>query len=422
MPRKLFVSSVGDDVKFLQETLNAEKPGGLQYPHHPAVLAVDGKFGPVTRSRVIDFQTHHELVADGIVGPLTWGKLLHHSVKDTLGFCVLGRHLYDSGGSKTILRGINLPVLDDWNFPPNPTLDGYDVPSYLADTGANAVRIQWYMNYDAGRDDHRDPSYDISHLDALLEKCREKKLVPIVGLWDGTSKCTIERLNAEFVPWWESMLPVLNKHKKYLILNLANELGCYFWKSEEEQAAALTQFRTCYEQALSLMRAQWDGPIMIDATDGGTAIGLWNDIGPDMRNSDPDYNIVFDVHAYWADADLWGENRWQPLLLSAVSSNLPIVFGEIANKQDKDEASFYDLDLSGENDPAPSGFLYPDLLKILQEQDVGWLAWSWGPDNCAQRRLSSDGTDTALTNFGNDIVNNAFYGLKATAVKSEHFG
>ena len=37
---------------------------------------VDGKFGKITESAVIDFQRVHGLAADGIVGPLTWTELM----------------------------------------------------------------------------------------------------------------------------------------------------------------------------------------------------------------------------------------------------------------------------------------------------------------------------------------------------------
>ena len=38
-------------------------------------VAVDGSFGPATRAAVIDLQNTFGLVADGIVGPLTWSRL-----------------------------------------------------------------------------------------------------------------------------------------------------------------------------------------------------------------------------------------------------------------------------------------------------------------------------------------------------------
>jgi hypothetical protein len=43
---------------------------------HGAKLAVDGIFGPLTEAAVKAFQKSHLVPADGIVGPLTWSKLL----------------------------------------------------------------------------------------------------------------------------------------------------------------------------------------------------------------------------------------------------------------------------------------------------------------------------------------------------------
>jgi peptidoglycan hydrolase-like protein with peptidoglycan-binding domain len=57
----LKVGSIGNDVKRLQQMLNS------QFSDGPA-LAVDGIFGPKTRSRVVQFQKSNNLMADGIVG------------------------------------------------------------------------------------------------------------------------------------------------------------------------------------------------------------------------------------------------------------------------------------------------------------------------------------------------------------------
>jgi peptidoglycan hydrolase-like protein with peptidoglycan-binding domain len=56
-------------VKALQIELNAKYETGLP---------VTGYFGDQTRSAVIDFQQHHGLVADGIVGHATWDALIAH--------------------------------------------------------------------------------------------------------------------------------------------------------------------------------------------------------------------------------------------------------------------------------------------------------------------------------------------------------
>jgi len=45
---------------------------------HPAIpnLVVDGIFGPNTQAAVIAFQRIFGLTPDGIVGPLTWGRIM----------------------------------------------------------------------------------------------------------------------------------------------------------------------------------------------------------------------------------------------------------------------------------------------------------------------------------------------------------
>jgi mannan endo-1,4-beta-mannosidase len=67
--------------------------------------------------------------------------------------------------------------------------------------------------------------------------------------------------------------------------------------------------------------------------------------------------------------------------------------------------------------PPPTGFSYQSLLSTLQANGIGWLAWSWGPDACKERRISADGDFSRLTRYGDDIVNNPIYGLKATSVR-----
>jgi hypothetical protein len=54
----------------LQTRLNSKPPTSLP------LLASDGNFGSKTLARVKEFQKNNALKADGIVGPMTWGKLL----------------------------------------------------------------------------------------------------------------------------------------------------------------------------------------------------------------------------------------------------------------------------------------------------------------------------------------------------------
>ena len=58
--------STGEDVKYLQNRLNAIGFGSL---------VVDGIFGAATEEAVKKFQGNYGLTVDGIVGPQTWAKL-----------------------------------------------------------------------------------------------------------------------------------------------------------------------------------------------------------------------------------------------------------------------------------------------------------------------------------------------------------
>lgn len=62
----------GDTVTFIQERLTL-----LGFP-----AAADGQFGAGTETAVKNFQSSRGLVADGIVGPLTWDKLVEGGLGD----------------------------------------------------------------------------------------------------------------------------------------------------------------------------------------------------------------------------------------------------------------------------------------------------------------------------------------------------
>jgi mannan endo-1,4-beta-mannosidase len=318
---------------------------------------------------------------------------------------VRGRFLFDTAGNKIVLRGINLPVLDDWAFP------GSDRLAEVEQTGANVVRLEWYVHYPGpGR-----PAYALADLDRLLAKCAANRMIAIVELHDYTCEADAELVNTGLIPWWTSraVVDVLNRHRRYLIVNLANELGSYRWA--DPPAAGLNAYKAAYKRAITAVRnAGLDMPIMIDAPDCGTSIHAFTSIGQELIDHDPKRNLLLSAHAYWADPGFDGQAE----IAKAVAANLPIVFGEIANKQAEGaDECHYDLDGTAENHPPVAGpggmpFTYQALLTSLGQREIGWLAWSWWKDSCPNRQMTSTGAYANLTPYGNDLVNNTTYGLR----------
>jgi hypothetical protein len=72
MTALLSIHSRGFEVALTQARLNARKAS-------PMPLAVDGIFGPLTRSAVVSFQLRNGLAADGMVGPKTDAELARGS-------------------------------------------------------------------------------------------------------------------------------------------------------------------------------------------------------------------------------------------------------------------------------------------------------------------------------------------------------
>jgi mannan endo-1,4-beta-mannosidase len=263
---------------------------------------------------------------------------------------VSGRFLNDRKGDRVILRGVNLPLLDDWRFP------GADYLDQVAQTGANAVRLQWYVNYpDATR-----PPYSVSDLDDVLTRCTAAGMIPILQLADLTCQSDATQLNAQLIPWWTSteVVALLNGHAEDVIINLANELGAYHWADDSDQA--LQTYLAAYTEGLASIRnAGLAMPVMIDAPDCGTSLDAFTSVGQSLVKADPAHNLLLSVHAYWAATD------YSSTIRSCIDLDLPLVCGEISNRQDDTDddgklVGYYDLDGTTKNVAAPSGVQVPD--------------------------------------------------------------
>lgn len=311
-----------------------------------------------------------------------------------------GKYILGPCNDTLELKGVNYAPYN-WGY----TLTDLKMDQ-VAQSGANAVRIPWYQN---------NPGASVYAnyvaLDSAISKCIQQDMIPILELHDFTCGNNSTSLIAG-AAWWtnSSVLPVLQKYKHSLIVNIANEALQVNWASNP--TTALASYRTTYETIITNLRNTpgFDFPLMIDAPDCGTNSDAFITSGTaaGLITHDPKHNIIFSAHAYWY-AYAGNDSLQMANKLNAVlATNIPFVIGEIANLQDDATMCQYTLN-------------YKPLLNYCKNKKVNWLAWVWDHDGCPNRQLSSTGNFANLTTYGNDIINHPNYGLKTNpAAKSRY--
>jgi poly(3-hydroxybutyrate) depolymerase len=334
---------------------------------------------------------------------------------------VQGRNLYDVLGNQVVPIGLNIPT-DYYQFSGT-----NDQVAQFTQTGANMARVIWFQNGLAGA------SHTNTDLDQLLTKLTNQRIFSVVALWNGENGCpqNPNKLNDPngYVSWFidPARVTLLNNHKKHIILNLINELGFGYGYDPNNAAdiAAFTNWRNQYKIAITSIRnAGLHMPIMIDAPLCGGSLSLVNQAAAEIIAHDPDHNIIFSIHTYWAETNETNQ------IATSVANNIPIIMGEVANKQvgaddwNTNPATgysecYYGIDGTTIEHAAPTGFSYKNLLpNTLIPNGIGYLFWEWTNDSCQNRRMSPDGNFSNLTNYGLDTIYNTLYGINMKAVRS----
>ena len=397
MPQTLILGATGEDVILLQTTLNDRPPTALP------LLLVDGFFGPVTLERVKEFQDHSGLLIDGIVAPITWGKLLEAPPLQKPTFYTVGRFLHDRLGNKVILRGVN--KMSVW--------DGADPTGAISfpeirQTGANSVRIVWAIT-------NQDAPTDLNSLDALITNAKQNHLIPMIELHDATGNWN--RLS-ELINYWiqPAVVALMQKHQGYLLVNIGNEVG--------DDQVTNAQFIAGYTNAIQAMRtAGIHTPLVIDAAGWGKNLALLDATAPTLLNVDPDKNLLFSVHLYWSISGGADANFIRIQIQNSVALSYPLVVGEFSQfggfPCDNPQASM--CSASGEID-------YQTILEVCHQNDIGWYAWEWGPGNdftdplCAIMDMTPDRRFANLKPGWAEVVAiSSPYSIKNTAVTPPNF-
>lgn len=250
---------------------------------------------------------------------------------------VKGRHLYTAAGEKVILRGVNEMFI--WSGDKT----GETILPEIAKTGANSCRLAWTT---AGAP---------ADMDRLISNCIKNKMIPIIELHDATGDWTKLQLCLDY---WkrDDVKAIINKHKKWVLLNIANEVG---------GKTPADTFKLKYIDAVQQLRtAGYDVPLLIDAANWGqdetNILAAWQDI----MQADPKKRCMFSVHTYWAQD---AQARLDNFINRVVTDEIPVLFGEAPQPKVGPNCSI--------------NFPYTSFLSQCQAKEIGWLVWSWGAVN-----------------------------------------
>ena len=309
---------------------------------------------------------------------------------------VNGRNLIDSCGQIILLRGVNHGNIWTSNF-------GMSEFPEIAKTGANCVRIcleRKYEYYVQGETRLADLTGDI--LETIIQAALLQKLIPIVELHDFTDgnidqHDDIKRNLDSAVYFWTkpSILTVLKKHSRFLILNIANEPE--HWENTELQF-----FEACSSAVSAIRATGLKVPIMLDGMLSGTDEKFFQntDYGKNLLNIDPEQNLLFSVHTYWLQSEV-SDYEISERFKNMYESNLPYVIGEFAYALGK--TCIYPIS-------------YHLMMDLCQQYHIGYLYWWWGffnpgSNNCLSMtqlgtfdNLSDQGLEVAVT-YKNSIKN-----------------
>jgi mannan endo-1,4-beta-mannosidase len=395
MPQTLTLGSNDPDVILLQTTLNNRPPTALP------LLLVDGNFGSVTLQRVKEFQANNGLLVDGLVGPVTWGKLLPQIPSPKQTFYTKGKQLHDRLGNKVILRGVNKMSVWDEDADPAGSISFPEIRK----TGANTVRIVWAIRKDLqlGISDT-----EIAHLDALIATAKANHLIPTIELHDGTGDWN--RLQ-DLVNYWiqPEVVNIIKKHQAYLLVNIGNEVG--------DDTVTEAQFIAGYTNAIRSMRtAGIHTPLVIDAADWGQNLALLDATASTLLNADPDRNLLFSVHIYWSKFTGVDANEIRSRLQNSVNLGYPLIVGEFSKFGGYAGENVSICSDDGEID-------YLTVLEVCNQNEIGWYAWEWGPGNnfndpaCDVMDMTPDRLFASLKpGWAEEVAISSPYSIKNTSV------
>lgn len=292
------------------------------------------------------------------------------------GMYVKGGNIYDANGNNFIMRGVN--VAHDWYRDyTDTTLDA------IAGLGSNCARIVL-------GDGSQYPFIDASEVETIIKKCESLGMICILEVHDYTGSDSVSDLN-QAVEYWKNMKDLLNAHKDYVIVNIANE-----WHGTWNMGAT---WSSAYQSAIKSMRnAGIENVIMVDAAGWGQEAASCIDYCQSVLSADTTGNTMFSIHMYSVVGK--DASTVKSAIDGMLAKGVSFCIGEFGHYQG-----------GGEVDEET-------IMSYCTEKGIGYVAWSWkgngGDDKVLD--MSSDWAGTNLTDWGSYVFNADGIGIKATSV------
>jgi mannan endo-1,4-beta-mannosidase len=301
------------------------------------------------------------------------------------GFYVAGGKLYDPNGNEFRIRGVNR---NHW--------DSYGSPTGVPLSGANTERVVLSFT--------NSTTYNWNIVSSQM---LANRIVPIPGNWTGTCKADTATLSA-IVDTWVAQASTWTQLNTRGLINIANEWG----------PSNSTVWRDSYITAIARMRAAgYTGTLVVDSGGCGQDAQDIVKYGAAVLASDPQKNILFDVHVYggfhYPATASWMQD-YETAMTQLKASGLPLILGEFG---------------PGNNvGPSPTLVTPQHVIDTAETNGWGWMPWSWDDNNLANCTSDDNGfsmtikcgtykTSADLTTFGKIVVPI----LQSTAVKATNF-
>lgn len=311
-------------------------------------------------------------------------------------FSIQDGKLMDPAGKPFVIRGINMPFAYYFD-------QSFTAMDLVKTSGFNAARVVWCApNYeDPDRRCQQKDFRSAADLDRVLTRISDLQLVTVFNLQNATGQNAVEPLNAmaDYLMKPEIMA-VLNKHKKNVIINIANEwLGV--WDKNRNWVDG-------YKGVIQKLRAAGlQHVLVVDARGYGQD---FSSIAEDSRElMDLDKNLLFSSHmyaVYKTDQDV------QNVLTVIKSRKIPFMIGEFG-------CSHFD-DKTKVNNAVACDAIMKETAN--SSYPIGTMAWSFAGNRSEEVDLdvfqASDWK--TLSAYGEKVVNGT-YGVKATAKQACYF-